>query len=357
MLKTELLKVARLLDLDAFEVTGNIMVQCPFSPWTHGKNRMQRPPGSMSLEVRPGQSRYNCHACGKSGMTLHIMLMQLQDLGYFKDEPELYDTLFSLVDKAERFIPKHDMSYDEAITKAGLVRLFSPPPDGVPIYEPEWFERFADLYSADGQPGLRYLRNRGVTDEAIKHFNLRYDAPYERVVLPIQWHDGSLIGATGRLIRPAKEGELAHYHYRNFKKGVVLFGENQLEQSPVIVAEGPFDVLRLYQAGFNAVATLGAKFTDDQVGKLVEWGQPVIIFFDPDKAGISASGKLYGALAKSGVKARVYQALESGKDAGDHTERELQDVLNPLVMAFSENPLGRLKPRNLVYWGLDDEQK
>lgn len=80
-----------------------------------------------------------------------------------------------------------------------------------------------------------------------------------------------------------------------FQKSKVLYGLYQAqkhirEQDSVIVVEGYFDVCALHAAGFkNTVATCGTALTVDHLRLLQKFTKKIIILFDGDDAGVSAT--------------------------------------------------------------------
>jgi hypothetical protein len=346
----DLHSLARMLDLQAETVTGNVMMLCPFSPWLHGKSRMQNPPGSMSLQVSEGESKWHCFACNRAGHNLYGLLFQINYLGFFKARggEESYKRVLAFVEAREKRVAPSRRSYEDAVMMPRLVSLYSAPPEDVPMYDDGRLDRMSiPLTNPAASPALAYLRDRHVLPETWETLEIRYDQLHDRVVFPVRWFGGQLVGALGRLIHPPREIEVVrdgkkvtekekpHHTYWNFPKGQVLHGEHLLRPEPVVVVEGPFDHVRVRQAGFNVVDTAGAGFAQEQADKLVEFGQPVVIFYDPDRAGQINGDKLHSAIVKQGGRAVLYLPVVLGKDAGSHTEEEVKAALGPLIESLS----------------------
>jgi DNA primase len=109
----------------------------------------------------------------------------------------------------------------------------------------------------------------------------------------------------------------------------MFFGEHLLRDEPVVVCEGPFDAINVRQAGFNAVAVMGAKYSPEQKNKLVQFGQPVTIFFDNDETGTTQADLLYYELKEAGIEVRYIVPPDPERDAGDYSSEELQKLLAP----------------------------
>jgi hypothetical protein len=278
-------------------------------------------------------------------------------MGFFKERggDELYQRALAFVEARESRLAPVQTSYEDTVFRRRLVSLYSPPPDDIPVYDDRRLDRMSiPLTDPAAQPAVDYLRGRNVTDETIKTLELRYDQAQDRVIFPVRWYGGQLVGVLGRLLHeprdivvtrkgvPMAVKEKPHHTYWAFKKGAILHGEHLLRPEPVVVTEGPFDHVRVRQAGFNAVDTAGAGFAQEQADKLVEFGQPVIIFFDPDKAGETNGTKLHDAILQQGGRAILFLPTALGKDAGSHTEEEVRDTLDPLIRTLLGSPTRRV---------------
>ncbi len=122
-----------------------------------------------------------------------------------------------------------------------------------------------------------------------------YDRFRDRIMFPIRNSSGRVIAFGGRILTETKKAP----KYLNspetplFEKGKVLYNLDALPQSElreVLVVEGYMDVLALVQAGVpNVVAPLGTGFTASQVPLLEERCQKVVLVFDGDQAGSTAT--------------------------------------------------------------------
>lgn len=92
----------------------------------------------------------------------------------------------------------------------------------------------------------------------------------------------------------------------------------------VIVVEGVFDLLRLWEIGvYNAVATMGCNASKDQVFLLEKFSN-ICIAYDNDEAGNKGAKKLIKNLVnviKSGLS-KVYRIHLDNKDVGEVSGRE-----------------------------------
>lgn len=136
------------------------------------------------------------------------------------------------------------------------------------------------------QPGAKTLPG------SVGYFDLFRD----RVVFPILDLRGRVAGFGGRLL-----GDADGPKYLNspesvvFHKSKLLFGLFQAqkhirEKDEVVVVEGYFDTVALHRAGLaHAVATCGTSLTPDHLAILRRLASRVVILFDGDSAGASAT--------------------------------------------------------------------
>ena len=158
---------------------------------------------------------------------------------------------------------------------------------------------------------LKALQKRGVSEEELEMAGLVsrrdgkkgfYDRFRNRIIFPIFDNANNPIAFGGRLL-PDPESKKDVAKYLNspetlvFKKSRAMYGLNFARQvmrskKKVIIVEGYFDVITLFQNGFDfSVATLGTAFTKGHLRILRSQVQEFIFVFDPDEAGQVASEK------------------------------------------------------------------
>ena len=132
--------------------------------------------------------------------------------------------------------------------------------------------------------------DEGITVEAMKKFQVRYDAFSDRIVHPIRDVNGNIINVCGRTLDPLyKEHRLRKYTY--FKPlGALdtLYGlsdniESIKKQREIIVFEGAKSVMKAYGWGItNAVAILTSHVNDFQFNILAKLGVRTVFALDSD---------------------------------------------------------------------------
>lgn len=147
-----------------------------------------------------------------------------------------------------------------------------------------------------------YLSNRGIQEATAVEFGVGYySGPglmQHRLVIPIEDEIGRLVGYCGRSL----DGSEPRYKYPlGFPKSQLVFNLHRAaatRQSTIIVVEGFFDCLKVYQAGFRCVAALmGSALYEDQCRLLVERFNSIILMLDGDATGRRASSAIAPILA------------------------------------------------------------
>lgn len=224
---------------------------------------------------------------------------------------------------------------------------------------PEWNRKAKDLYRAarewlwseDGAEGLRYLRERGFTDDTIRDAGLgfnpstRYESctdwgvdasvPGQKLVVPqgvvIPAADGTDI-ARIKVRRTAPQPHERKYHVVRGSR-TPLYGANTLKEPdrPVVVTEGELDALTVRQVAGDlvyAVATGSAQGGRDAVDTLTKY-PAVLLAFDADRAGHEAAewwaSRLPNARLLTPLAHDVNEMLTSGLDVREWIAEAVSD--------------------------------
>jgi DNA primase len=147
-----------------------------------------------------------------------------------------------------------------------------------------------------------YLRMRGIAEATAHEFGIGfYDGPglmHNRLVIPIDDQFGTLVGYCGR----ALDASEPRYKFPpRFPKSQFLFNFHRAaaRKAPqVIVVEGFFDCLKVYQAGYPCViAIMGSAISQRQLEVLVHRFRRIRLMLDGDAAGRRASTDIAACLA------------------------------------------------------------
>ncbi|MCQ2610116.1 MAG: DNA primase [Treponema sp.] len=237
---------------------------------------------------------------------------------------------------------------------------------------PETIEKFKLGFSPEEPRWLKsFLKKKNYTDEFLKKsglFNQKYpDTAFfrGRFMFPIFDKNGDVVAFGGRALQPGQEpkylnsGELAHYHKRetlyafNFAKKAIS------DNKKVILCEGYMDAIAYHQCGIGyAVAPLGTAFTEDQLKLVSRWADTVLLSFDSDGAGQTATQKAIYMCRKMNLTVKVI-ILKGAKDPAeimvnfgpqtlttyvDHAILDNDFLLSKLLAKYSkDSPEGKIK--------------
>jgi hypothetical protein len=286
--------------------------------------------GEDKLYIRrnPPDGKFVCWVCGE----------EERDGRRFKGRPEWALTI--LLAKPVREI--QDLLYGghreyedgERLT----VELKLPPQyaeyDTVPVDEFQdlkercWDPDMVGLGSPAFLPGAMYLAKRGIGPSLIQKYDLRYHPPTSRVIIPVKV-DGRLLGWQGRYIYEDKilkddgtEIDLIKVISTKGLSGgqVVMFQDNLKGAEHGVLAEGPFDAMKLDMCGGN-VAAMGKGVKQGQLKVLLRSGiKRLYMALDRD-AAVETTRIVY-ELSGSGIETYLMVPPEHRGDFGDCTPEE-----------------------------------
>jgi DNA primase len=142
-----------------------------------------------------------------------------------------------------------------------------------------------------------YLAERGITEKTAHEFGVGFYAGpglmHGRLVIPIHNADGELVAYGGRSVDQTEP------RYRvppAFAEAEILFNMHRAAAqggNTVVMVEGFFDCMKVYQAGIRSVVGLmGAALYESQRRTLLERFQHIILLLDGDPTGRNASAAL-----------------------------------------------------------------
>lgn len=176
-----------------------------------------------------------------------------------------------------------------------------------------------------------YVRSRGIKEETAREFGVGLfpgkGSMSGRVVIPIHNGKGELVAYAGRAIDAI---EPKYKLPSGFHKSIELFNLHRViacerEQDVVIIVEGFFDCLKVWQSGSpNVVALMGSTLSDDQE-KLLGRLKSVILFLDGDEAGKGAAKAIAGRLVHSHFVKVI--SLPEGKQPDQLSSEEIRRLL------------------------------
>ncbi|MDQ3007992.1 MAG: DNA primase, partial [bacterium] len=286
--------------------SSNFRGLCPF----HGER-------SPSFFVSETMQRYKCFGCGETG------------------------DVFTFLERYEAMTFGESMKYLAERAGIALTQYHSNQEDdhkeqllAVLNLAKEYYHYLLTTHPA-GEPARAYLKERGITAESIRLFQLGYsldswqellsylhgkkkfslellaeagltvsgkqNRPYDRfrgrLMFPLTNHRGQVVGFSGRILdSEAKEAkyinspETTLYH-----KSQMLYGYSELFQEirkkkEIIIVEGEVDVISSSQAHVNNVAAIkGSAFTADHLKLISRVAETLLFSLDMDSAGTAAT--------------------------------------------------------------------
>jgi DNA primase len=323
---------------------------CPF----HGEK-------TPSFNVAPDKGFFYCFGCRKKGDAF-TFIMEYQGKS-FTEAAEV------LAAQCGVTIPETVASPEAMRTRGERAQMLE-----INKLATQFFRE--TLASPRGEPGRAYLAQRGTGDAVRDAFMLGYapadwhaladflkqrradlelavklglvarqpraggfyDRFRERLVCPVVMPGGEIAGFSARLVaspppgEPGGSGGPGQAKYINspestvYKKSRLLFGlaqarEGMHQKKRAVLVEGNFDVISLHQAGFTeTVAPLGTALTGEQVELLRRLAGEVVLFYDGDRAGRSATRAALEIMVAAEVPVRI-----AARPRGDTIRLEGQD--------------------------------
>jgi len=170
-------------------------------------------------------------------------------------------------------------------------------------------KKFEIGYSKSWNDLPDFLKSKGYSYEQMKEAGVveiredgkgAYDVMGERLTFPIFNTSEQVIGFSARILVPSDYAK-----YKNtsqtimFNKSKAIFGINHIKKlkqqgglKRIVIVEGQIDVIAMHQAGFTeTVATLGTALTKEHARELKRFCDKIILCFDGDSAGITATNR------------------------------------------------------------------
>jgi DNA primase len=177
-----------------------------------------------------------------------------------------------------------------------------------------------------------YLKERGLSAETISTFGIgccAHGLLRGWIAIPIYDAKGKLVAYAGRWPGVPLDGVPKYRLPRGFRKSLELFNQhraaNEDSSEPLVVVEGFFGCMRVWQAGYQRVVSLmGSMLSAAQEERIVEmvWpGGRVLLLFDEDGAGRKGRAEAAERLSKR-VTVSVIR-LEEGQQPDSIDPQEL----------------------------------
>ena len=290
-----------------------------------------------SFNVNPQRQTFHCFGCHKGG-DVFTFVREYENLSFSEAAERLADRA-----RIPLELTKDPRAAEKAETRTLLFKIHDE-------LAHHWHQLL--LKDSQGEEGRAYLKQRGISEEAVKKFQLGYapmawdgtlkwsrsrkhdpklmeqaglvirkeegndyyDRFRGRLMFPINDVQGRPIGFSGRIIQgDASKGA----KYVNspetllFKKGQVIYGLDKakraiLDAKSAIICEGQLDLIACHTAGIeNVVAPQGTALTLQHARLVKRYADEIVLCFDSDKAGTDAALRSMDDLIASGLNLRV----------------------------------------------------
>lgn len=274
-----------------------------------------------SFCVNTEKNAFNCFACGAGGNVLDFVgqmeEVDIRKAGLLIQEWFNLTPANRLAKKGERKTAPEKEPQDS---------------DEAPVNPPLTFE----LKELD--QNHPYLKERGLTKETIKEFGIGFckrGLMKDRIAIPIHSEHGELIAYAGRFAGdPPPDGEPKYKLPAKFRKHLVLYNFHRAREfsgeNGLVLVEGFFDVMKVWQAGFkNVVALMGTVLSNEQekllIGSLAPDGK-LALMLDPDEAGLRATGEITERLINK-LYIKIIDLQEDGIEADSLAGKRIRELL------------------------------
>jgi DNA primase len=174
-----------------------------------------------------------------------------------------------------------------------------------------------------------YLTERGIAEKTAAEFGVGFfpgkGSMSGRVVIPIHNAGGELVAYAGRAI----DGSQPKYKLpAGFHKAAELYNIHRAiatGKNSVVLVEGFFDCMKVWQAGFPCVAAMGSHLSEEQRRLLAEKFSAALLLFDGDAAGIAGAQAGINDLGGSMWVKAVW--LKTDQQPDQMSSEELQQLL------------------------------
>ena len=307
---------------------------------------------SPSMSVSKEKQMFKCFSCGAAGNVFKFV-SDYENISFIEAVAKVASKVGIPLTITSDYKPKE--KFQKEYNVMNLATLF--------------FQN--NLNTSLGTKAKEYLSKRGLNEEMVKVFDIGlaldkntlyqflnkkkiapedmvslglvnqsgltyHDVFVNRIIFPIHDASGHVVGFTGRVY----DGDYTPKYLNSketsiFRKGNILFNYHRARdairtQKKVIMVEGNMDAIRMYVSGLqNTIALMGTSLTTEQVVLLQKLRVPVLLMFDNDEAGKTATMKNGQILIDAGITVEVVR-LHGAKDPDEY-------ILSNGIQAMKDN--------------------
>ena len=272
-----------------------------------------------SFTVSPEKKIAHCFGCGKGGNIFQFVSL-IENITYNQAIAKLGTRLGLDLESNDNKEASYDLNNELDIMYYGH-RLLAD------------YYNYILLNTKEAEDALKYLLDRGLSEDVIKHFNLGYaprdnnialnffnsnkinldlmveagllgkndngdyyDVFKDRVMFPIKNNQNQVVAFSGRTMSSDKSVPKYYntHETKIFEKRTVLYNFSDArsfiaKENEVILCEGYMDVIKAHQNGMkNAVALMGTNIDNNKLKELLSLVKKITLSLDNDEAGSKA---------------------------------------------------------------------
>ena len=205
-----------------------------------------------------------------------------------------------------------------------------------------------------------YLIETGLV---ISNEDTHFDRFRGRIMFPIKSISGRILGFGGRIIDSNKK--IAKYinspESKIYNKSKTLYGIYESKQFIVkddvcYLVEGYMDVVQLHEHGIkNVLASSGTSLTKDQIILIKRLTSNIVILFDGDEAGLSASLRSIDMILEEGLNVRICP-FPDGEDPDSFVKKNKRDKMVAYINEQSKDLIDFILSINKEYENDEDKK-
>ena len=272
-----------------------------------------------SFTVSPEKKIAHCFGCGKGGNIFQFVSL-IENITYNQAIAKLGTRLGLDLESNDNKEASYDFNNELDVMYYGH-RLLSD------------YYNYILLNTKEAEDALKYLLDRGLSEDVIKHFNLGYaprdnnialnffnsnkinldlmveagllgkndngdyyDVFKDRVMFPIKNNQNQVVAFSGRTMSTDKSVPKYYntHETKIFEKRTVLYNFSDArsfiaKENEVILCEGYMDVIKAHQNGMkNAVALMGTNIDNNKLKEVLSLVKKITLSLDNDEAGSKA---------------------------------------------------------------------
>ena len=309
-----------------------------------------------SFTVSPEKKIAHCFGCGKGGNIFQFVSL-IENITYNQAIAKLGTRLGLDIESNDNKEASYDLNNELDIMYYGH-RLLAD------------YYNYILLNTKEAEDSLKYLLDRGLSEDVIKHFNLGYaprdnnialnffnsnkinldlmveagllgkndngdyyDVFKDRVMFPIKNNQNQVVAFSGRTMSTDKSVPKYYntHETKIFEKRTVLYNYSDArsfiaKENEVILCEGYMDVIKAHQNGIkNAVALMGTNIDNNKLKEVLSLVKKITLSLDNDEAGSKAQIEIGNRIIQT--TDNVYKLKFSGaKDLDEFlTEKNIKN--------------------------------